>query len=426
MDSGRSSLSQLLSHTERFIYHIEKGHNVDVIYLDFSKAFDRVDHTILLHKIERNGITGKLLQWIRSFLTGRTQQVSVNYILSKNAEVISGVPQGSVLGPLLFLIMIQDIDTNILHSFLSSFADDTRLMKEISKNTDVQSLQDDLDVVYQWTSSNNMQLNGLKFEHLKYGKNEELKEHSNYFSDTGSQIETKMDVKDLGVTLDVNMTYSKHITNQIEKVKSIIAWIHRTFKTRDCQVMLTLWKSLVLPHIDYCSQLWSPSKRYLIQQLESLQKSYLNRIPTLQHLNYWEKLKELKLYSLERRRERYRIIYTWSILEQLVPNFNYAENKGGIFSYHNQRLGRKCYLKEVNIKNKNIWRDSLSEEGPRLFNALPKSIRDLKNCSKTSFKRQLDHYLNSLPDEPLLPNYFPLRRADSNSIMVHHRISQIG
>ena len=151
-------------------------------------------------------------------------------------------------------------------------------MKEISNNTDVQSLQDDLDAVYQWTSSNNMQLNGLKFEHLKYGKNEELKEHSNYLSDTGSPIETKMDVKDLGVTLDVNMTYSKHIINQIEKVKSIIAWIHRTFKTRDCQVMLTLWKSLVLPHIDYCSQLWSPSKRYLIQQLESLQKSYLNRI----------------------------------------------------------------------------------------------------------------------------------------------------
>ena len=102
--------------------------------------------------------------------------------------------------------MIQDIDTDILHSFLYSFADDTRLMKGISKNTDVQSLQDDLDVVYQWTSSNNMQLNGLKFEHLKYGKNEELKEHSNYLSETGSPIEIKMDVKDLGVTLDVNMT----------------------------------------------------------------------------------------------------------------------------------------------------------------------------------------------------------------------------
>ena len=139
----------------------------------------------------------------------------------------------------------------------------------------------------------------------------------------------------------------------------------------------------------------------------------------------WE---NLNYNCLEWQKERYRIIYTWSILEQLVPNFNYAENKGGIFSYHNQRLGRKCYLKEVNTRNKNIWRDSLSEEGPRLFNALPKSIRNLKNCSKTSFKRQMDHYLNSVPDEPLLPNYFPLRRADSNNIkvMVHHRISQIG
>ena len=144
--------------------------------------------------------------------------------------------------------MIQDIDTNIPRSFLSSFVDDTRLMKEISNNTDVQFLQDDLDVVYKWKSSNNMQLSGLKFEHLKYGKNEELKEHSNYLSDTDFPIETKMDVKDLGVTLDVNRTYSKHITNQIEKVKSIIAWIYRTFKTRERQVMLTLWKSLVFTH----------------------------------------------------------------------------------------------------------------------------------------------------------------------------------
>ena len=255
----------------------------------------------------------------------RTQQVSVDYTLSEETEVISGVPQGSVLGPLLFLIMIQDIDTNILHSFLSSFADDTRLMKEISNNMDVQYLQDDLDAVYQWTISNNMQLNGLKFEHLKYGKNEELKEQSKYCSDTGFPIETKSMVKDLGITLDVNTTYDKHIENQIDKV-SISSLIYRTFQTRDASVMLTLWKTLAVPHIDYCSQLWSPSKRYLIQQLETLQKSFLNGMLALRDLNYWEKLKTLKLYSLERRRERYRIIYTWNILEKNVPNFNYSDS----------------------------------------------------------------------------------------------------
>ena len=132
------------------------------------------------------------------------------------------------------------------------------------------------------------------------------------------------------------MTYDQHIQNQIEKVKNINAWIYRTFKTRDRCVMLTLWKSLVIPHLDYCSQLWSPSKRYLIQQLESLQKSFLNGLPSLRHLNYWEKLQEVNLYSLERRRERYRILYTWNILEGNVPNFNYADRKGGIFGYTNQ------------------------------------------------------------------------------------------
>jgi len=420
---GRSCLSQLLSHTERLIHHIENGYNVDVVYLDFSKAFDRVDHTILLHKIRSNGINGKLLTWIKSFLTKRTQQVSVNRTLSAKTEVISGVPQGSVLGPLLFLIMIQDIDTNILHSFLSSFADDTRLMKEISNITDIQLLQNDLESVYRWTASNNMKLNGLKFEHIKYGKNEEQKEHSVYLSDTNSPIESMSQVKDLGITLDVNMTYNKHIQNLIEKVKNISSWIYRTFTTRDRCVMLTLWKSLAIPHLDYCSQLWSPSKRYLIQQLESLQKTFLNGIPSLRHLNYWEKLKELKLYSLERRRERYRILYTWNIIESNILNFNYSDGNGGIFCYQNQRVGRKCC-----VRFKNIWKDCLSEEGPRLFNALPRSIRNLTKCSKDNFKNQLDRFLCTLPDEPLLPNYFPFRRADSNSIkdMIHHRIFQIG
>ena len=101
--------------------------------------------------------------------------------------------------------------------------------------------------------------------------------------------------------------------------------------------------------------------------------------------------------------------------------------KGGITGYRNQRLGRKCHLKEVNSKCKNIWRGSLSEEGPKLFNSLPSHIRNITNCTKVKFKQQLDCFLSTLPDKPLLPNYYPYRRADSNSVkeMVNHRISKL-
>ena len=104
---------------------LSRGSNVDTIYLDFAKAFDKVDHGIVLKKLSLLGIRGQLLEWIKSFLSSRSQTVLVNGVLSEPAPVTSGVPQGSVIGPLLFLILIGDIDQNVAQSFLSSFADDT-------------------------------------------------------------------------------------------------------------------------------------------------------------------------------------------------------------------------------------------------------------------------------------------------------------
>ena len=182
--------------------------------------------------------------------------------------------------------------------------------------------------------------------------------------------------------------------------------------------MLTLWKSLVIPHLDYCSQLWSPSKRSLMQDLEKLQKSYLKGIELPQNLNYWEKLKYLNLYSLERRRERYQIIYTWCIIEGLVPNFNYEDGKGGIYSYMNPRLGRKCLLKSVNTKHRNIWKGCLSDSGPRLFNNLPKHLCNKTNCSKLSFKLKFDRFFARYSRRATAPKLSKcFRRADLNSLV---------
>ena len=171
-----------------------------------------------------------------------------------------------------------------------------------------------------------MSLNSCKFEHLKYGKDIDTKKLSIYFTNDNTIIENKNSVKDLGVWMSNEFVPSKTIlANCYQKLKIYVrSWILRTFACRERDVMLTLWKSLVLPHLEYCSQLWSPSTIHQIQELESVQKNFLKKIKGLGALSYWEQLKTLKMYSLQRRRERYRIIYVWSILEGIVPNFSHT------------------------------------------------------------------------------------------------------
>ena len=135
---------------------------VDMVYLDFSKAFDKVDHGILLHKVKKLGITGKLGQWFYHFLTNRKHFVRLPGGISGDHPVISGVPQGTVLGPLLFIITIADINKDIACSKLISFADDTRVYNQISDTEDCDSLQRDLNSVYKWASDNNMFFNAKK------------------------------------------------------------------------------------------------------------------------------------------------------------------------------------------------------------------------------------------------------------------------
>ena len=154
--SGRSCLSALLGVFDDLMHMLSSDCTVDMIYLDFSKAFDKVDHGILLHKLKDLGITGKLGIWFFQFLTNRTHYVRLPGGLSQNSPVLSGVPQGTVLGPLLFLIMISDINKEITSSKVISFADDTRVYSNITQADDCDNLQSDLNTIYNWALYNNM------------------------------------------------------------------------------------------------------------------------------------------------------------------------------------------------------------------------------------------------------------------------------
>ena len=421
----RSCLSHLLEHHDQVLSSLEEGYNVDSIYLDFSKAFDKVDIGILCHKMKSMGITGTLAKWIFSFLSNRKQHIVINGTISKPSEVKSGVPQGTVLGPILFLILINDIDQEVT-SKVSLFADDTRVMGPIKQEDDVENLQRDLDKIYEWQQKNNMIFNGKKFEMLRYGKNQEIKMNTNYFSPNYEDIiEVKENLRDLGIIMSDNASFKKHIQKVCSSVTQKSSWILRTFQNRETPFMKFMWKTLVQGHIDYCSQLYMPNQASEMMLIENLQKSFTKKIPEVRNHNYWQRLVHLKMYSQQRRLERYRVIYTWKILEQLVPNC-------GLSSTTSERRGRQVTVPALkgSASIKSLREQSFQVNGPKLFNCLPLSIRNLKGITVDEFKQKLDQFLAKIPDEPNVDGLTPsacdlFSAAPSNSVIDQSRTLKI-
>ena len=411
----RSCLSQLIEHYDFILEQICSGNSVDVVYLDYSKAFDVVDHHILLRKLRKVGISGKIGKWIHNYITKRTQKVTINGKFSREETVGSGVPQGSVLGPILFLIMISDIDNSVFKSKVSSFADDTKISHIINLRQDCEDLQSTLATIYDWSKANNLKFNEDKFQALRYGSNHET--NFDYKTPSNNIIPNESYVKDLGILMSSNLRFSEQINSVASKCRSLCGWILRTFITRTANVMLKLYRSLILPRFDYCSQLWSPFRNYEWNQLEAIQRMFTSRIIETRGKNYWERLKILKLFSLERRAERYKIIYTWKIIENLAPNLE--TNK--IIPKFNERRGRHCLIPKIYSKTSgrlNTLREhSFCIQGPQLFNCLPKSVRNLTSVTTATFKHHLNNYLLTLPDQPGIPGYAGMRPAATNSII---------
>ena len=186
------------------------------------------------------------------FLTDRKQLAYINGVKSMPKDVLSGVPQGSVLGPLIFFVLLGDIDTGIVNASVSSFADDIPILAKISSPQSVGSMQQDLETIYQWSETNNMQFNANKFECMRYGTNEQIKASTSYFSNSGSIIETKDSVTNLGIMMSSSAYFGEHINKVAVSAGLKCSWILRIFASRSPTLILTLWKSLVLPDLDYC------------------------------------------------------------------------------------------------------------------------------------------------------------------------------
>ena len=412
----RSTLTQLLSYWDLILDELEQGDGVDVIYTDFSKAFDKVETGVLLHKLKDCGISGRVGSWLASFLNSeaRKQAVVVDGRISSLSPVISGVPQGTVLGPVLFLIHISDIATGLSqNTTASSFADDTRVKRGIHSTADCHSLQADLTLVYNWASKVNMHFNGEKFECMRFWPNPSSSPDFTYLGPDGEPIEVKESLKDLGVHLSSDLTFRLHIEKVVSAASKMAGWGLRTFRRRSLVTMRTIWKSLVQPKLDYCSQFWSPGDQESINRIESVQRHFISAVSFLQEMSYWEKLKKFQAYSQERRRERYMIIFLWKISQGLVKGYSL------LFTGVLGRRGRTAVPNAVLMSSSSLVRKarecSMGVKGARIFNLLPSEIRNIDADNVDQFKKNLDEFLSQVPDQPTTAGLG--RAAETNSLL---------
>ena len=311
---GKSTVTNLLEALNIWTEALMHGIPMDIIYLDYAKAFDSVPHQRLIRQVRSYGITDKALAWVESFLANRRQKVSVNGEHSTWKPVLSGIPQGSVLGPFLFLLFVSDVPAEV-NNFISMFADDTKLFKAIIETSDDSpSLQIDIDRLIEWSCKMQMRFHPDKCHILHLGGSSNPKIEYHMAEHILDETETE---KDLGVLVDNKLSFSQHVTGITKKANRMLGCIAHTFKYLDKDSFTLLYKSTVRPILEYASCIWSPHLKKDILMIENVQRRATRLLPDLRHLPYQGRLESLKLPTLKFRRMRTDLIQCFKIMKNI-------------------------------------------------------------------------------------------------------------
>ena len=309
---GRSCITQLLCCMEDWTMLLDQGYPIDTIYMDFQKAFDSVPHRRLLAKLKGYGITGRLLKWMEDFLIGRKQRVVMGNESSEWSNVISGIPQGSVLGPTLFVIFINDIPNGI-NSLLKIFADDTKIYRAVRNIGDRLSLQKDINSLTSWSRKWQLPFNIGKCDALSLGYSNI---HMRYFLN-GNRLKSVEEEKDLGVIVDEKLNFHSHIAEATAKANRILGCIRRSIKFKNEDIIMPLYKAHVRSRLEYGSVIWNPYQAQDKIRVERVQRRATKMVKGLENLTYEGRLKKLELPSLQHRRRRSDMLQVFKIIMQL-------------------------------------------------------------------------------------------------------------
>ena len=379
---NRSCETQLLLTIHDLASGLNDRQQIDAILLDFSKAFDKVPHQRLLLKLEHYGISGHTLLWIKDFLTARTQRVILDGAQSQSADVVSGVPQGTVLGPLLFLVYINDLPERV-SSTARLFADDCLLYRTISSENDSRLLQSDLNELQKWEDTWLMSFNPEKCEVLRITN--KLKIIAATYSIHGQQLNVVNKSKYLGVTISSKLNWNDHVNNITKKANATRGFLQRNLRGAPAAAKCQAYQTFVRPTLEYASSVWDPHTQILKTKLESVQRKAARWVS-----NDWDRrssvttmVEKLQWQTLERRRMQSKMVMVYKIQHCLVaipsvPPYFYrptVATRG-----HNQQL----WLPRHNIIS---FGYSFFPSIVITWNRLPQSLIDAP--SMASFRNQL-------------------------------------
>ena len=378
---GRSTCSQMLNFVHEIGNSLDNSGQTDTIYLDFSKAFDTVSHSYLLQKLKLFGLSDGLLKWFHSYLSNRFQRVVVNGGTSDWLPVHSGVPQGSILGPLLFCIFIDDMPRVIRSSNLLLYADDTKCYKNINSIGDCFDLQADLDLLLEWSCKWNMKFNAKKCKVFTVTRqNNPVNFHYNL---NGQVLERVTNIRDLGIILDSDLTWSTHVTSIVKKANQMSYLVKRSVgHSAPIPVKKQLYLSLVRSNVEYCSQVWggiSKQENVMLEKVQRTATKYILGYPS--DKNYNARLGELDMIPLSYRREINDLVFFYKCHNH-VCDVNVSEYVR--FTHNNAHSTRST----VDISQLCVPKCH-TEAGKRLYfnrivalwNCLPHNVRNAKSVA---------------------------------------------
>ena len=315
--SGRSPQTNLIEFMNVTTKWLDEGKAFDIIYLDFSKAFDVVCHRRLTEKLKRVGIDGKLLKWLSNWLSGRRQRVKVEDKFSDWVDVLSSVVQGSVLGGTLFDIFIDDIRQVVMDALILLFADDTKAALKIESEEDGVKMQKIIDNLADWAEKWGMSFNVAKCKIVHAGRNNPK---IDYFM-KGEKIVEANEEKDLGVWVEASMKPGKQCATAAKSANFALSQIQRAFHFRKKSCLVPLYKTFVRPKLEFASSAWSPWLEQDKKQLEKVQERLIRLLSDVKGDTYEKKLKDAGLTTLEKRRERGDALETF----KTINGFNHVD-----------------------------------------------------------------------------------------------------